>query len=305
MAQLEHANAIHKTLSEDGKRKRDFICDLTEEPVTKKLKAAEEPAVGCPPQMDKAQQNYTNLPNYFVFSSHKSYDIMDAIKSKVFDLLITEGQAVKRGDKIIIWKDKIGEHDSCGIVATAEVVDNPTVCTDDGNPCWTDPSKGMEKLERVLVKYEPLKTPRWRKEDVHIDPLHLVKFPHPSSICKLPREFFEQLVKDFSEMVNTADSSKQANHEEESSSYQVSNSSIQTEDTGFNLEDFLNEELPGSADFISAAYFEQELKVLMESPLSDEDTLDDNFFQNFVEEGVESPLIFQENDFFNVPISEW
>lgn len=96
-----------------------------------------------------------------------NYRIEDAVAEVEFDNWVTKGSAIQAGDRAIIWKGK-GERNRrsarCGIVALAEIVDDPAEAADlhpeyqrfDAPPHHVGPTEEMVTIQYVRAPNLPL-----------------------------------------------------------------------------------------------------------------------------------------------------
>jgi hypothetical protein len=114
-------------------------------------------------KLEKLGFQYTRPRKYVVFNSNpkKVYRVAEAVKHMEFDTWTVKGSDVRAGDRAIIWQtqDSTGKR---GVVAFAEVLTDPEMGADSGNPYWVNPAQGDVPYPRVWVKYIlPPGVPLW------------------------------------------------------------------------------------------------------------------------------------------------
>lgn len=91
----------------------------------------------------------------------KKYNIIDAVKYLNFDHWSVGRSDVRCGDHAIIWQT-LDLKKNRGIVAFAEILENPELRTDENNQFWVKPFDGRKVARRAKVRYfVSKKLPLW------------------------------------------------------------------------------------------------------------------------------------------------
>jgi hypothetical protein len=103
-------------------------------------------------------------PRYWAFFANPAiYKIEAALRERPEDTWVTTGKEIHAGDHAMIWRGR-GRDGRRGVVAFAEVIDEPADLDDSANPHWAEAQE--PKVEpRVLVRYVlPVGLPLWLEE---------------------------------------------------------------------------------------------------------------------------------------------
>ena len=90
----------------------------------------------------------------------KLYRITDAIVSLEIDWWKTARSQIRKGDGVVIWQT-LNNRKQRGVIALGAVVAGPEKREDASNPFHIDPNGSAENVERVGVRYLPLRNPLW------------------------------------------------------------------------------------------------------------------------------------------------
>lgn len=95
--------------------------------------------------------------NYWAFRANPEYfsveeAVEEAIREQKEDTWLVRNRQVRAGDRAIIWKEQgTGLHK--GIVALAEVLENPRLMKDPNTKYWVNQSTANEVANRVVIRY--------------------------------------------------------------------------------------------------------------------------------------------------------
>ena len=136
--------------------------------------------------------------NWALLANPNRYRIEDAVRALDSDWWVVEGHAVRRGDRVLIWKAQGRKTiKSRGVVALGEVVSDPEARADAGNNFWVDPSEATVVRERVQVRYlVPRGLPLWMGGE-HDELLARLSVSRSTggSVFRIPDEDWERLAR--------------------------------------------------------------------------------------------------------------
>ena len=98
---------------------------------------------------------------YWAFvADPRRYRILDAVAKRPTDTWTTKGRPIRSGDCAIIWqtRDSRGRR---GLVALGEIIGDPRLRSDAGNPYWVNPRDGTQVTDRIDLRYIPIRKPLW------------------------------------------------------------------------------------------------------------------------------------------------
>jgi hypothetical protein len=142
----------------------------------------------------RLRRQNTESRNFWALSADpRRYRITDAIGSLSVDWWKTKGSKVRKGDGVVIWKLR-GNGERRGVIALGEVVTGPEVRDDKSNLFHIHPEGGAERVERVGVRYIPLRDPLWigGQHDALLSNLNVAR-AHGGTVFKVEPEQWENL----------------------------------------------------------------------------------------------------------------
>jgi hypothetical protein len=123
------------------------------------------------------------------------YRIDEAVRDRPEDLWVTRGKPLRRGDRAIVWRAKGRRPGPRGVIAFAEVLDDPTERSDEGNPYWMEPAGARTVEARVRLRYHvPPRAPLWIDQHAKVLSKLSVANATGGSLFRVPAPLWSEVV---------------------------------------------------------------------------------------------------------------